>query len=86
MVTELGLVSRRTDWALAASPIARDVFYYGNLPLGDGLLVDVLAFDPDRRQHEKPRAASEVARPPPIANVITRRVFVDVAHSKAGSP
>ena len=65
VVTELGLASRRTDWALAASPIARDVFYYGNLPLGDGLLVDVLAFDPTEdgvktrvrlRRRARPRA------------------------------
>lgn len=86
VVTELGLVSRRTDWALATSPIARDVFYYGNLPLGDALLVDILAFDlmdDGVKTRVRLRRARDGGR---IADVITRRVFVDAAYDKGGSP
>ena len=86
VVTALGLASGRTDWALAASPIARDVFYYGNLPLGDALLVDVLAFDPTE-DGVKTRVRLRRARDRvPIADVITRRVFVDAGHGQGGSP
>ncbi|HVT08025.1 MAG TPA: Pnap_2097 family protein [Polyangia bacterium] len=85
VVTELGLVSPRTDWALAASPIARDVFYYGNLPLGDRLLIDVLAFevlDDGVKTRVRLRRASDRI---PIADVITRRVFVDADAVRGGS-
>ena len=86
VVTELGLVSRRTDWALAVSPIARDVFYYGNLPLGDGLLVDVLAFDLTDDGVKTRVRLRRMRDRVPIADVITRRVFVDVSPGSGGSP
>ncbi|HVY40437.1 MAG TPA: Pnap_2097 family protein [Polyangia bacterium] len=86
VVTDLGLVSPRADWALAVSPIARDVFYYGNLPLGDALLVDLLAFetmDDGVKTRVRLRRASDRV---PIADVITRRVFVDADRRTGGSP
>lgn len=48
LVRSLGLApDLGADWALAASPIARDVFYYGNLPLGEGLTVELSSFARD---------------------------------------
>jgi probable biosynthetic protein (TIGR04098 family) len=46
LVRRLGLAERRSlDWALATSPVQRDVFFYGNLPLGDALVVELLSFE-----------------------------------------
>jgi probable biosynthetic protein (TIGR04098 family) len=39
--------ARAPDWALAASPVKRDLFYYGNLPLGETLTAELLDFEPD---------------------------------------
>jgi probable biosynthetic protein (TIGR04098 family) len=64
------------DWALATSSVARDVFYYGNLPLGDGLLVELVSFVPERAG-VKTRVRLRRARDAQvIADVITRRAFV----------
>jgi probable biosynthetic protein (TIGR04098 family) len=64
------------DWALATSPVARDVFYYGNLPLGDGLLVELVSFA-EERAGVKTRVRLRRARDAQvIADVITRRAFV----------
>jgi probable biosynthetic protein (TIGR04098 family) len=46
LVRALGLAPDPTaDWALAASPVRRDVFYYCNLPLGETLTAELLAFE-----------------------------------------
>ena len=72
------------DWALATSPEKRDVFYYGNLPIGESLVAELLSFErepageggraPSRRQDA--HAPDACARRQPIADVITRRIFV----------
>jgi probable biosynthetic protein (TIGR04098 family) len=47
MVRRLGLVppelARRGDWSVIASPVRRDLFFYGNLPLGEGLRTQLLS-------------------------------------------
>jgi probable biosynthetic protein (TIGR04098 family) len=47
MVGRLGLVppelARRGDWSVIASPVRRDLFFYGNLPLGETLRTQLLA-------------------------------------------
>jgi probable biosynthetic protein (TIGR04098 family) len=79
LVRRLGLVAAGApDWALATSPLARDVFYYGNLPLGDALDVELLSFvlEPDRagvKTRVRLRRASDGQV---IADLVTRRVFV----------
>ncbi|HVZ88790.1 MAG TPA: Pnap_2097 family protein [Polyangia bacterium] len=46
LVRRLGLSPRpRADWALAASVVRRDVFFYANLPLGEALVADLHRFD-----------------------------------------
>lgn len=67
------------DWALATSPVARDVFYYGNLPLGDRLVAELLSFEEESAQSGgvKTRVRLRRARDAEvIADVITRRRFV----------
>jgi probable biosynthetic protein (TIGR04098 family) len=101
LVMRLGLGGRATgapDWALATSPVRRDVFYYGNLLLGEALFVELLAFELDEvglgarraRPGVKTRVRLRRARDgQPIADVITRRLFVDAdgrAAPSAGRP
>jgi probable biosynthetic protein (TIGR04098 family) len=71
------------DWALATSPVRRDVFYYGNLPLGESLVAELLDFErdeaPDGRAAAgvKTRVRLRRARDrQPIADVVTRRLFL----------
>jgi probable biosynthetic protein (TIGR04098 family) len=46
LVRRLGLSPRPSeDWARATSVVRRDVFYYGNLPLGEELAAELLACD-----------------------------------------
>jgi probable biosynthetic protein (TIGR04098 family) len=77
LVGELGLApAGLRDWALATSPTARDVFYYGNLPLGDALLVELVSLAFDRlgvKSHVRLRHERGLRV---IADVVTRRVFV----------
>jgi len=77
IVRRLGL-SRRggPDWAVATSPVARDVFYYGNLPLGDALVAELVCFTDDQ-DGVKTRVRLRRARGgQPIADVVTRRIRV----------
>ncbi|MEA2700222.1 MAG: hypothetical protein QOI66_4493 [Myxococcales bacterium] len=92
LVRRLGLAPAGVgDWALGTSAVKRDVFFYGNLPLGETLTVELLAFDlePPAGVLEPPAGVPE---PPAgvktrvrlrrqqdgtaIADVVTRRVFV----------
>ena len=64
------------DWALHTSPVQRDVFYYANLPLGQPLTVELLAFERDRgavRTRVRLRRA-DGAR---MADLVTRRAPVE---------
>jgi len=75
---------RSLDWALATSPDKRDVFYYGNLPIGESLVAELLSFEReavcDGRAGVKTRMRLTRARDGQrIADVITRRLFVDGA-------
>ena len=82
LVHELGLgAPRGRDWALATSPVRRDVFYYGNLPLGESLVVEVLGMEADAGtagvRGVKTRVRLRRARDGrAIADVVTRRLFV----------
>jgi probable biosynthetic protein (TIGR04098 family) len=82
------------DWALGTSPVRRDVFYYGNLPLGEALWAELLSFELDGApESDGPSEPNDSADRPaagvktrvrlrrpgdrqPIADVITRRLFV----------
>jgi probable biosynthetic protein (TIGR04098 family) len=76
LVRALGLAPAAPDWALATSTVARDVFYYGNLPLGDALDVELGAFAADAGG-VKTRVRLRRARDgQAIADVVTRRLFV----------
>jgi probable biosynthetic protein (TIGR04098 family) len=77
LVRQLGYERSATaDWALATSPVARDVFYYGNLPLGEALVAELVAFVDDgagvKTRIRLRRARDEQA----MADVITRRTYV----------
>jgi probable biosynthetic protein (TIGR04098 family) len=79
LVRRLGLgPADAPDWAVATSPLARDVFYYGNLPLGDALSVQLLSFAMSDdgagvKTRVRLRRASDGHV---IADVITRRIFI----------
>jgi probable biosynthetic protein (TIGR04098 family) len=77
IVRELGLErAGMPDWALATSPVARDVFYYGNLPLGEALIAELVAFVDDGAG-VKTRVRLRRARDErPMADVVTRRAYV----------
>jgi probable biosynthetic protein (TIGR04099 family) len=77
LVRQLGLERQGApDWALATSPLARDVFYYGNLPLGETLVGELVAFVDDgagvKTRVRLRRARDEQA----LADVVTRRTYV----------
>ena len=83
LVHELGLgAPRACDWALATSPVQRDVFYYGNLPLGEALVVELLGVEADTPGSRGARGVKTRARlrregdGQVIADVVTRRLFV----------
>jgi probable biosynthetic protein (TIGR04098 family) len=83
LVHELGLGAPRLhDWALATSPVQRDVFYYSNLPLGESLVVELLGVEADApgaraARGVKTRVRLRRARDGrTIADVVTRRLFV----------
>jgi probable biosynthetic protein (TIGR04098 family) len=78
---ERALVSRlgpapTVDWALATSVVARDVFFYANLPLGEALVAELRSLD--RREHfvkthvRLLRARGETV----MADLVTERRFV----------
>lgn len=78
LVAALGLADAGApDWALHASPVRRDVYYHGNLPLGQAVTAELLAFERERggvRTRVRLRRADDGAR---MADVITRRAFVE---------
>lgn len=86
LVRRLGLdraVTTDGDWSLATSPVARGVFYYGNLPLGELLVVELLSFEPDETHGRRGPAGVKTrvrlrreSDGRPIADVVTRRLFV----------
>ena len=45
IITDRGLFSRQGDWGHISSTISRDIFYFGNLNLGDDLEVIIVSFD-----------------------------------------
>ena len=45
IITDRGLSSRQGDWGHISSTISRDIFYFGNLNLGDDLEVIIISFD-----------------------------------------
>ena len=77
-----GRARRGVDWALATSPVRRDVFYYENLPLGASLTAALMAFVADERgvttRMRLSRAARSAGTTPAraMADVVTRRLFV----------
>ena len=81
LVHRLGLGSRlaatpTTDWALAASPVRRDIFYYRNLPLGQAVEVALAAFEPlgdGVKTHLRLRRASDGVL---MADVVTHKLLV----------
>jgi probable biosynthetic protein (TIGR04098 family) len=84
LIKRLRLAPRRSlDWALGTSPVRRDVFYYGNLPLGEALYAELLSFEPDDAAAGQAGAGVKTrvrlrrqGDRQPIADVITRRLFV----------
>jgi probable biosynthetic protein (TIGR04098 family) len=67
------------DWALGTSPLRRDVFYYGNLPLGASLAVELLSLEraPGRvRTRVRLRRADDRSR---IADLVTERAVLEPA-------
>ncbi len=65
------------DWALVTSAVRRDVFYYDNLPLGATLTASLLAFDEDcSGVTTRIRFSRSDDRGRPMADIVTRRVFV----------
>lgn len=89
LVHTLGLrppAVRDLDWALASSPVRRDVFYYANLPLGETVDAELLAFATDDGSDERAKAAPRAVKTrvrlrrastgQPLADVITRRALL----------
>jgi probable biosynthetic protein (TIGR04098 family) len=77
LVRRLGLCTK--DWALATSPTRRDVFYYGNLPLGESLIATLMTFDPDREGVKTRVRLTRASDGQAIADLVTRRVFTPEA-------
>jgi probable biosynthetic protein (TIGR04098 family) len=86
LVRRLRLASGQAgDWALATSPVRRDVFYYGNLPLGESLDAELLDFEREPAPAEGAAAAGVKTRmrlrrtrdQQPVADVVTRRLFLE---------
>jgi probable biosynthetic protein (TIGR04098 family) len=75
LVRRLGLSTER-DWALALSPVRRDVFYYANLPLDDALTAELCGYTAEAdtvRTHVRLRRASDDEL---MADIVTRKVLV----------
>ena len=64
------------DWALGTSPVARDVFYYGNLPLGERLVAELVSFADDGAGVKTRVRLRRTRGRRVIADVVTRRLFV----------
>jgi probable biosynthetic protein (TIGR04098 family) len=83
LVQRLGLERpNAADWSLATSPVRRDVFYYGNLPLGEALVVELLSFERDGASRPGVKTRVRLRRErdgQAIADVVTQRVFVERA-------
>jgi probable biosynthetic protein (TIGR04098 family) len=67
------------DWALATSPVRRDVFYYANLPLGEALDAELLRFerDGDGAGVTTRVRLCRASDGKPMGDVITHRTFVE---------
>ncbi|HVZ73474.1 MAG TPA: Pnap_2097 family protein [Polyangia bacterium] len=78
LVRRLGLaLDVDADWALATSPVRRDVFYYGNLPLGESLRAELVAFEREARASFKTRVRLRRAGDGVVmADVVTRRALL----------
>lgn len=80
LIHTLGLgAPRARDWALATSPVQRDVFYYGNLPLGEALIVELLGVEAETSGARGVKTRARLRRErdgQTIADVVTRRLFV----------
>jgi probable biosynthetic protein (TIGR04098 family) len=77
LVRTLRLARAGSDWALVASAVERDVFYYANLPLGEALVAELVSFTRERGAvctHVRLRREESGA---PMADLLTRRVFVE---------
>jgi probable biosynthetic protein (TIGR04098 family) len=73
------------DWALATSPVQRDVYYYENLPLGAALTATLhLCEATDSGLVTRVRLGREDGRP--MADVITRRAFTFMAGAGREAP
>lgn len=71
-----GTRARPLDWALATSPVARDVFYYGNLPLGAALTVELVSLASDAASVKTWVRLRRDGDRQVIGDVVTRRLFV----------
>jgi probable biosynthetic protein (TIGR04098 family) len=71
------------DWALATSPVRRDVYYYDNLPLGAALTATLRLYDSDGTGVLTHVRLSRADDGRPMADVIARRAFVRAAGRKA---
>lgn len=70
-------VDESRDWALVTSSVRRDIFYYENLPLGAALTAALVAFEEDGSgvtTRVRFTRAGDAGRP--MADIVTRRVFV----------
>jgi len=77
LVRRLGLApAGAPDWALATSPVARDVYYYGNLPLGDALVAELVVFENEGATCKTRVRLRRSRDAQVIADVVTRRAFV----------
>jgi probable biosynthetic protein (TIGR04098 family) len=86
LVQRLALSPRpKEDWALATSVVGRDIFYYGNLPLGETLTAELLEISFDAwippglaGSGVKTRVRlRRTADGQPMADLVTRRLFME---------
>jgi probable biosynthetic protein (TIGR04098 family) len=68
------------DWALASSPVRRDVFYYCNLPLGEAVTAELRAFEhePGGRAVKTRVRLTRQATGEVMADLVTRRLLREV--------
>jgi probable biosynthetic protein (TIGR04098 family) len=81
LVRRLGLAPRSLpDWALATSTVRRDLFFYGNLPLGESLVVELLGLVWEGDASVKTRVRLRRQRDGLVmADVVTRRALLGVS-------
>jgi probable biosynthetic protein (TIGR04098 family) len=76
-----GLARPGMDWALASSTVARDVFYYRNIEMGDALRGTVRAFTLAGDTVSTWTRLSAAEDDAPVADVFTVKRVVDAARS-----